>query len=31
MLAMKAKQVAELDRRQPRLMWDPDQIAPPQV
>ena len=31
MLAMKAKQLAELDRRRPRLVWDRDQIAPPQV
>lgn len=31
MLALKAKQVAELDRRRPHLVWDRDQIAPPQV
>ena len=31
MLAMKAKQVAELDRRRPRLVYDRDRIAPRQV
>ena len=31
MLAMKAKQVAELDRQRPRLVWDRDQIEPRQV
>jgi len=30
-LTMKAKQVAELDRRRPRLVWDRDQIAPRQA
>ena len=30
-LTMKAKQVAEHDRRRPRLVWDRDQIAPRQA
>jgi hypothetical protein len=31
MLAAKARQVAELDRRRPRLVWNRDQIKPAQA